>query len=39
MISREAQSCDVLKLVIGQGMKLALCGDLIGLGWALTLRA
>jgi len=32
-----AQSKDVLKLVIGQGIKLALAGVLVGLGGALAL--
>ncbi len=32
-----AQSSDVLKLVVGLGMKMVLCGVLIGLGCALTL--
>jgi putative ABC transport system permease protein len=32
-----AQSSDVLKLVVGLGMKLVLCGVLIGLGGALAL--
>jgi len=32
-----AQSKDVLKLIIGQGIKLALAGALLGLGGALAL--
>ena len=32
-----AEACDVLKLVVGQGMKLAIAGVLIGLGGSVAL--